>query len=190
MEEKNNISNNLDAQFISSNLSSLSYQGAPIKYSGSEKQKQLYESVLSEDAQFKTYIEKTYGTYDAYKKKKNVSFSSEFDPSTDYIVDVSVIGEDRSVYSSDHISADEVVIELLTGVCTFYYVKVNGASGKSMGSLNMTYLPDDQYYTRRNFFSPLPGDRIVLWDISKQKWNSFYMSRLIKFIRDEKSDLQ
>ena len=59
-----------------------------------------------------------------------------------------------------------------------------------MGSLNMTYLPDDEYYTRRNFFSPLPGDRIVLWDISKQKWNSFYMSRLIKFIRDEKSDLQ
>ena len=189
MENNNKILQNLDNQFIDSNLSSISYQGTRENYLGSEKQKNIVKSLFSSDAEFKDYIEDLYGSFDEYEKTK-ISFSSEFDPASDYTVDVSIISSDQTLYSSDHISPGEVIVELLNGVCTFFYIKVNGSSGKSTGSLNSKFLPASEYSTRKKFFIPLPSDRIVLWDVEKQQWNSFYMSRLIKFIRDETSDLQ
>jgi len=186
-----NVAQKLESQFMSGNLSSISYMGQAEPYYGSDKQKNVYESLESEDKEFKSYIEKIYGSYDAFTKEKDLKFNNvEYDPMYDYVVDVSIISDNNTIYTSTHISSSETIVELLTGVCSFFYLKINGSSGKSVGTLNANFIPESQYENRQNFFSPLKGDRVVLWDIHKKTWNSFYMSRLIKFVRDETMDLE
>ena len=186
---KQSIEQKLDSQFVSENLSSISYKGVQEKYFGSEKQEEIYDYSLIKDSEFKSYIEEKYGSYETYKQEF-IKKSDTFNPFTDYEVEVSIIDKNNIIYSTDNISSNEVIAQLLTGICTFYYLKINGTSGKSAGSLKAEYIPDSQVDYRVNFFSPMKGDRIVLWDVYKQKWNSFYMSRLIKMVRDETSDLQ
>lgn len=186
-----NILKQLESQFLLDNLSSISYKGALEDYYGSEKQKLVYENLKQNDQDFKKYIESEYGSYESFSTQKNIQLSNQqYDPFTDYNVDVNIISADGTIYTASHISSKEVIVELLTGICTFYYIKVNGGSGKSVGSLNAEFIPDIQYENRGYFFRALSGDRVGLWDINKQKWNSFYMSRLIKFIRDEKSSIE
>jgi hypothetical protein len=36
----------------------------------------------------------------------------------------------------------------------------------------------------------MAGDRIGVWDLNEQAWKSFYMSTVIKFVRDDTTDLE
>ncbi len=192
-QDGNQISNKLDKEFTSDNLSSISYKGTPAQesYLGSKKQEEDYEKVSEEDDEFKSFIKKQYGSFERFKSESGISRkSSVFDPVTDYTVDVTIITSEKDIYTSDHISSSEVLLESLSGLCTFFYIKIDGTSGRTTGTLSSKFIPDSEIDNRSNFFRPLRGNRIVVWDTNKQRWNSFYMSRLIKFVRDETSGLQ
>jgi hypothetical protein len=67
---------------------------------------------------------------------------------------------------------------------------VNGSVGRITGTLEKKSIPTKQYRVRSQLFSPQKGDRIIMWDINKQDWRSFYMERVIKFIRDDTIGLE
>jgi len=159
-------------------------------YVGSSLQKQTYEKLSQQDLLYKDFIAKQYGSYENYVQQHKIGESSTiFDPSIDYIMDVTVITENES-YKTDHISSQEVIMEALSGVCTVIFMKVDGSVGRITGTLDKAAMPTSQYENRSKFFSPLKGDRIVVWDINKQDWRSFYMERVIKFVRDDTIDLE
>jgi hypothetical protein len=182
--------NNFDDEFISDSMSYESYSGSVEPYSGSKYQLKTYDMLLESDQLYRQFIAKTYGSYENYKILNKVfTKGSVFDPTIDYIIDVTVITED-AYYKSDHISSSEVIMESLSGICSFNFIKKNGDPAKVNGTIDKRYVPPKEIQTRNNFFSPLVGDRIVVWDINKQHWSSFYMSRLFKFVRDDTTDLE
>ena len=155
-------------------------------YRGSDLQKETYASLENDDLAYKQFITRTYGSYENYLAQNKINQDiNVFDPLTDYIMDVTVITKDAA-YKTDHISTQEVIMENLTGLCTVYFTKKsNGGSRRLTCTLQQNGIPTSQLNTRQNFFSPQKGDRVVVWDINAQGWKSFYMSSVIKFIRDD-----
>lgn len=154
-------------------------------YTGSKLQEQTYNRLKTQDALYEQFITRTYGSFDNYLQQHRIGqASSLYDPSIDYVMDVTVVTENES-YKSDHISTEEVIMEALSGVCTVVFMKVDGSVGRITGTLDKAAMPTSEYQTRMNFFSPLPNDRVVMWDINKQGWRSFYMDKVIKFVRDD-----
>lgn len=194
-QSQQEFQNQLDRQFLEDNFSYQSYQGPPEEYQGSEQQSLTYRNLLLKksklkDIEYRDYILSKYGTLQKYFREEKITLkSSVYNPETDYILDVTVITKDAQ-YKSDHISADEVIMESLSGICTFEYIKVDNSVGKTTGTLDADYIPSDHQKWRSYFFSTLANDRVVVWDILKQRWNSFYMSRLLKFVRDDSTDLE
>lgn len=185
------FSKEIDKQFTSDTLSYEEYKGVKKSYRGSANQKEKYKELADTDSAFRSFIIKTYGSFENYSKQKNIRFEeSVYNPLVDYSVSTTIISDDNTIYTTDHISTSELIMEAISGICTFYYIKVDNSSGKTIGTLSRNYVPDEMDDYRRQFFSPLKNDRVIIWDIYKQKWNSFYMSRLWKFVRDETSDLE
>jgi len=58
------------------------------------------------------------------------------------------------------------------------------------GTLQGSLIPNRQNDTRRYAFSPMRGDRILIWDLNENGWKSFYMERVIKFVRDDTIGLE
>lgn len=175
-------------QLLSSNIAASKLETL---YRGSNIQKETYASLENDDNSFKQFITRTYGSYDNYLTQNKINQNiNVYDPLTDYIMDVTVITKDQS-YKTDHISTQEVIMENLTGICTVYFTKKsNGASRRLTCTLEQNSIPTSQSNTRQNFFSPQKGDRVVVWDLNSQGWKSFYMSSVIKFIRDDTTGLQ
>jgi hypothetical protein len=112
-----------------------------------------------------------------------------FDPTTDYIVDVTIIKED-AFYKTNHISSQEIILENLSGVCSVWFTKKNGSTRRLNCTLDTKYMPGKEFNTRANFFSPMAGDRVGVWDINEQRWKSFYMNNVFKFVRDDTSGIE
>jgi len=160
------------------------------EYTGSSLQKETYERLQQNDRFYQRFITENYGYYENYLTQKRVGqASSLFDPTIDFVMNVTVITKEHS-YKSDHISSQEVIMEALSGVCTITFMKVDGSVGKIVGSLETDYIPPTEHLNRFKFFSPLAKNRIVMWDITKQGWRSFYMENVIKFVRDDTTDLE
>ena len=159
-------------------------------YIGTEFQEQTYKRMRENDKIYFQYINQVYGSYENFLSQHKIGQASTiYDPSMDYIMDVTIVTENDS-YKSDHISTQEVIMEALSGVCTVVFMKIDGSVGRLTGTLDKTAIPQSQHQTRLNFFSPLENDRVVMWDINKQGWRSFYMDRVIKFVRDDTIDLE
>ena len=182
--------NNFDKQFISDSLSYESYAGPSKTYSGSEQQIQTYENLYKKDINYKRYIDITYGSFENYKTlNKTFRKGNVYDPTVDHILDVTVITEEHH-YKTDHISASEIIMESASGICSYYFIKKDGSTTKVNGTLDNKYIPVKEWPRRMYFFSPLPGERVVVWDINKQRWSSFYMNNIFKFVRDDTTDLE
>lgn len=182
--------NNFDQQFLKDSLSYESYKGPAKSYSGSSYQLSTYNKLIEEDLLYKQFITATYGSFENYKTLNKVfTKGSIFDPSVDYTADVTVI-TDEAYYKTDHISSSEVIMEALTGVCSFNFLKMDGSTKKVNGTLDSKYISGTDLENRKKFFSPLKGDRIVVWDLNKKEWSSFYMNRLFKFVRDDTTDVE
>lgn len=161
------------------------------EYSGSKLQENLYQSVYDKDSIYADYIKETYGSYENYLKVKKIQRPmSLYDPSVDYIIDVNIYTRD-AIYRTDHISSDQIIMEALNGVCTVVFMKVTtGTVGRITGTLEKNAIPTSQHRVRRQLFSPQRGDRIIMWDLNKSDWRSFYMNMVIKFVRDDTLDLE
>lgn len=183
------IPNNFDARLIQEfneqNFSFVDSREIVSNYSGSEQQIQNYKRKTFNDKIFNNFIVQNYGSFENYLRAKQINEASTiFDPRTDYRVDVKIVTKDQMLVS-DHISVDEVIMELLSGVCTLFFIKKDGSSRRLTGTLESSYMPSSENNSRSSFFSPMAGNRIGVWDINEQSWKSFYISNLIKFIRDD-----
>ena len=114
---------------------------------------------------------------------------SVFDPTTDYVLDATVITKDAS-YKTDHLSAQETLMENLSGVCSVWFIRTDGSTKRLNCTLQQKFIPTKEWPTRTSFFSPMAGDRIGVWDLNEQKWKSFYMSKVFKFVRDDTTGLE
>lgn len=172
---------NLDQEFQQDGFSK-SFAG---NYTGTKIQEESYARLQTDDRLYGQFITQNYGSYENFLSQNRIGqASSIYDPSMDYVMDVTVVTENES-YKSDHISTQEVIMEALSGVCTVIFMKVDGSVGRITGTLQKSAMPTSQYETRLNFFKPLSNDRVVMWDINKQGWRSFYMENVIKFVRDD-----
>lgn len=159
-------------------------------YDGSELQRNTYLNLENNDRIYKKFIALTYGSYENFLRTNRINEEiSIFDPTTDYHLDVSVIKKD-AIFKSDHLSAQELILETLSGECTVWFVKNDGSTRKISGTLNPSLLPTSQWETRVGFFRPLANDRIGIWDINEQAWKSFYMGRVFKFVRDDTQSIE
>jgi len=158
-------------------------------YESSLARRETYESVV-EDDEYKRYVVRQYGSYENFLKAKKIFQDVHvFDPNTDYILDVTVIKKDVA-YKTDHMSAQEVILENLTGVCSVWFIKNDGSSKRLNCTLKKDLMPDVADDQRKSFFTPQRYDRIGVWDINEQKWKSFYMGRVFKFVRDDSIALE
>ena len=141
------------------------------------------------DSKFK-YLRGIYGSAENYLEMNNFLIENKtYDPSLDYLAEVEVITKD-TFFKATFISPLETTLELLAGVCTIEYFKVNGNIDRLVCSLSKDVIPESQTTIRSFAFAGLPGDRILVWNIIKKKWSSFYMSNLKRFIRDDTSGIQ
>jgi hypothetical protein len=164
-----------------------SYSG---EYQGSKIQEKTYSSLEKQDVMFQQYIAKNFGSYSNYLQQKKIQTSvTIFDPTVHYMMDVTINTEDET-YKSDHISPDQLIMEALSGVCTIIFMDSNNAVRRINGTLERSYMPTKEFQTRASFFSPMPGDRIGIWDLNEQSWKSFYMNKALRFVRDDTIGLE
>lgn len=153
-------------------------------------QKETYDTLQKEDLMYQKFIAQTYGSYDNFLQQNNLLQDiNVFDPTVDYNIDVTIITEE-AFFKTDHISSQEVILENLSGLCTVWFTKRNGTVRRLSCTLERKYLPTKDYNTRSNFFSPMAGDRVGVWDVNEGGWKSFYMSSVIKFVRDDTSGIE
>jgi hypothetical protein len=184
MEE--DLESRLLDEFADSVLSKSDSKMLAGEYGGSLYQIETYKKNLLSDNLYQNFIKQNYGSFDNYLQQNKVNeFSSVYDPTSDFRADVKIITKEAS-YTSDHISSQEVIMENLSGVCTIFFTKkTNGMTRRLTCTLNEQYMPTSEFSNRSNFFSPMGGDRIGVWDINEQAWKSFYMSSVFKFVRDD-----
>jgi hypothetical protein len=160
--------------------------GEKQKYSGSDVQIQTYENLENSDPVYARYIISQYGSYQNFLFVNQIqkNYDSVFDPRYDIKADITVFTKEKS-YKSDHISPNEIIMEGLSGICTIDYLKKNGNSDRFVGTLNKNIIDSNKSSERVQFFSPLKGNRIVMWNLVKKDWSSFFVGGLIRFVRDD-----
>ena len=188
-QKPTNFNSNFEKEMLSPTNYGLEKLVEP--YHGSSLQQQTYEDLQKEDIEYQKFIVRTYGSYENFTTIKHINTEADvFDPSSDYIIETSVITNEKEL-KTDHISSDEVLLEMLSGVCTVFFIKkTTGSSRKLTCTLQEKYIPSTQKKARQNFFSPMAGDRLGVWDLNQRAWKSFYMSNVFKFVRDDTTDLE
>lgn len=175
-----------DSQFLSSETGK-EFAG---EYVGSKFQRETYDSLQKQDNRYKQFIADNYGSFENYLQANRINQEvTIFDPMRDFMMDVTVVTKDKR-YKSNHISAQELLMEALSGICTTIFIKADGSVGRLTGTLQENAIPGKDQDARANFFSPLPNSRIVMWDVTKQGWRSFYMSKALRFVRDDTIGLE
>ena len=185
-EQPNSFKKMFDFEFLNSdNISEkkiVDYRTSDVRTAG-------YKSVMK-DSEFSDYVKEKYGSYDDYSMQtKLFKNPSIYDPTTDYFMDVTIITEDAN-YKTDYISPNEIILENISGVCTIWFVKMDGNTRKLTCTLNEDLMPGLQADQRSNFFGPLAGDRIGVWDLIEKRWKSFYAARAFKFVRDDTTTVE
>lgn len=186
--------NSVNKALKEDNLNDRSYLGQKQKYEGSTHKITKYQTLKEKDPIFAQQMSRIYGSYELFlkavedlSKQKNL-----IDPRSDKKLDVTVITNDV-YYKSDHISSQEIIMEALNGICTVDYLDVRGKAQRLNGTLQKKHILSSQIAERYNFFGPLSGrfgEKVVLWNINKQKWSSFYINFAIRFVKDDTVDLE
>jgi len=171
-----------------------SYLGQKQKYEESTHKTLKYENLKQKDPLFAQQMAKIYGSYEMFLKTVEDQSRQRnlIDPRSDKKLDVTIITQ-NIYYKSDHISAQEIIMEALNGICTVDYLDVSGKAQRLNGTLQKKHILGSQVGERYQFFGPLPGkygEKIVLWNINKQKWSSFYLSNAVRFVKDDTIDLE
>ena len=191
-EAQENLKNALEEEFLNSTLTDETYvnKGDAKDYYSSKYRLEKYKSLINDDNEYNLYLRNLYGNANTFlETKTNLIENRNYDPLTDFVVEVGIITEDI-YYKGSFISYDEVILELLNGTCTIDFIRVNGLAGMIVGTLSKDKIPSSQGDVRLASFAGLGGGRILVWNLLKGKWSSFYMSNLRRFMSDETSDIQ
>jgi hypothetical protein len=190
--EEENFEQEILNKFLQGDLNSLSYQKqlSETDYNSSNYRKEKYKNMPENDKEFADYIKRTYGSVSSFFDfRQDLIQDKLYDPSSDYLAEVVVI-TDEEYYKSGFISPTEVFFEILKGIATIEYFKMDGRAAKIVGTLEEGLRPSSQQNTRANAFSFIGSRRILVWDLQKQGWSSFYMSNLRRFIKDDTYGLE
>ena len=190
--EEENFEQEILNKFLQGDLNSLSYQKqlSETDYNSSNYRKEKYKNMPENDKEFADYIKRTYGSVSSFFDfRQDLVKDKLYDPSSDYLAEVVVI-TDEEYYKSGFISPTEVFFEILKGIATIEYFKMDGRAAKIVGTLEEGLIPSSQQNTRANAFSFIGAKRILVWDLQKQGWSSFYMSNLRRFIKDDTYGLE
>lgn len=185
----------LETSFLESKLYDITRRDKNEKeikdYNLSENKLSKYNRVAKDDADFNLYLRKMYGSIDNFfnLNEEFTNIHKTFNPKTDFQAEVVIITKD-TFYKADFISQNETIMEMLSGICTVEYFKVDGRISKITTTLSSEFIPDSQNDVRSFAFGGLPGRRVLCWDLVKEKWSSFYMKNLKRFIRDETSGIE
>lgn len=176
--------------FLNSDLNSRSYLGMPKDYMTSELKKQKYDSLAKEDDNFEEFVKIKYGSLENfYKFNPQLKEERIYNPLTDYDMEVEIITEDEYL-KTNFLSSQELFMEVIGGITTIQYLKVDGNAAQITGTLKKSFVPSSQYETRDKAFSFFGGKKILLWDLTKQGWSSVYIQNIKRFVRDDTTELQ
>lgn len=164
--------------------------GIPKSYFESEDRLKKYKEIAQDDEKFADYIKSSYGTFENFMLvNQKLTQNRVYDPESDYDIEVEIITEDQYL-TSDFISSTELFLEILGGVSTVQYFKRNGQITQSVGTLKKSFVPSSEYETRDKAFGFYGSPRVLMWDVLKQDWISFYMINVRRFIRDDTTGLE
>jgi hypothetical protein len=189
---QNEYENKLEEAFLKTNLyeTKKSESKKQEDYLSSEYRTKVYQNITEKDLEFNKYLKNIYGSAKNYfEMNQNLLQNKVYDPSSDFQAEIEII-TDETYYRSYFISQSETILELLNGVCTIEFFQTDGRIERIVGSLSREEVPQSQLSTRMYAFSGLRGSRVLVWNMFKQKWASFYMTNLKRFVRDDTSGLE
>jgi hypothetical protein len=157
-------------------------------YGERDDRAQQLESVLNEDLYYSAYFNKRFGNLDVYFNLDNIQYPEGFNPLTDKYVNVKIAKEGK-LYISDHVNPNQIIEELLDGVVSFLVIKVNGQITKIVGTLK-SELVRGESHVREAAFNLLPDGRVLVWNVRKSKWSSFYPDNLLEMTRDDTTEFE
>jgi hypothetical protein len=176
--------------FLNTDLNYRSYLGLPKDYMTSELKKEKYKNLTREDNNFEDYIKLKDGSLENfYKFNPQLEEDRIYDPLSDFDMEVEIITKDEYL-KTNFISSPELFMEIIDGISTLQYFKVDGNASQMVGTLKKSIIPSSQHETREKAFGFFGGKRILLWDITKQDWSSVYIPNIKRFIRDDTTELQ
>lgn len=159
-----------------------------LPYGNKEQREDEMRELMEEDNMYSQYFHKRYGNFSVYFNLDEMYYSKGFNPLTDTYVDVKIAKEGK-LYVSDHVNPNQIIEELLDGVVSFMVMKVNGQVAQIIGTLKEELVYGEPH-VREAAFSPISGGRILVWNVRKQKWSSFYPDNLLKMTRDDTTDFE
>lgn len=171
--------------------SDLNYRSRlPKDYIKSELRKDKYQNLAKDDDDFSGFLKTKYGSIETFFELNEQLIEERiFNPLTDYPIEVEIITKEQYL-KTNFISSSEMFLETLDGVATIQYLKKNGNASQIVGTLKKSLIPSSQYETRDKVFSYFGAQRILVWDLIKQDWSSFYVPLVRRFVRDDTTDLQ
>ena len=191
-DEVVNVAQSIERDFLDSDLVEIGYSGKAeiAEYIGSRFRMEKYKFLSENDLLFNSFLQQIYGGRENYFDfNESLKEKRVYNPATDFEADVSVITEEN-FFKSSYISSNELILELIDGICTIDFLRVDGLAGHIVGTLSEEYVPQTYSDVRFAAFGGLPGNRILVWNTLKSKWSSFYMSNLRRFVKDETSGIQ
>lgn len=186
----NEFQRDLINSFLDSDFNSPSYRGVPDDYIRSPLRKQRYTDTPKEDDTFAEYVKQKFGSIENFFLfNEQLRNERIYDPLNDYDIEVEIITSEQFL-KSNFISSSEMFMEILGGVCTVQYFKKNGNAAQIVTTLKKSLIPSSEHSTRESAFRFFGDKRVLVWDLTKQGWSSFYMSNVRRFVRDDTSGLQ
>lgn len=108
--------------------------------------------------------------------------------------------EDIAPIEIDNPSPEQIFSELKKSECTlFFYKMTDGSSRRMRCTLNQSYFSEK--YRENSFINEVilsnfnygkhgKANLLPVWDLTSSSWKSFYLDRVYKLIRNEKTDIQ
>lgn len=159
-------------------------------YYSSDERLNTYKEVSTKDKLFYKYIKGYYGSEDNFFKfNSQLNKIKTYDPSEDYQAEIVIITKEK-IYKADFISPLELLLETMSGICTVDYFKLNGMADRLVCTLSEELIPDAEEDVRYSAFGSIGRKRLIVWNLLKGKWSSFYVPNLIRFVRDETSGIE
>jgi len=176
--------------FLQSDFNSPSYRGPAKDYMQSEERKNKYEELTKEDDSLSEFLRSVYGSSETFFEfNKDLQSARIFSPGVDFNIEVEIVTK-NDYYKSNFISSSEMFFEILGGVCTVQYYKTDGRADQMVVTLKRELVPSSQHGTRLDAFQSLGKNRLLVWNLQKEKWASFYVQNVVRFVRDDTSYLQ
>lgn len=165
------------------------YEGKVVfPYGLREQREEEMKSIMEKDLLYSVYFQKRYGNLDVYFNLDEMHYAKGFNPLTDKYVSVK-IAKEGMLFVADHINPNQIIEELLSGIVSFMVIKVNGQVATITGTLKDDLVHGEEH-VRQAAFNLLPDGRVLLWNVRKEKWSSFYPASLLEMIRDDTTDFE